>query len=78
MSGDFMSTLQDLISEVIPSQKYSVGVGVILNGYGASEPYSGRRITLSFSYVIETGEGKMERARDSKTAKSLFEHKKCN
>jgi hypothetical protein len=36
--------------------------------------YSGRRITLSFSYVTERGEGKMERARASKTAKSLSEH----
>jgi hypothetical protein len=36
--------------------------------------YSGRRITLSFSYVTERGEGKMERARGSKSAKSLSEH----
>jgi hypothetical protein len=33
--------------------------------------YSGRRITLSFSYVTERGEGKMERARESKTAESV-------
>jgi hypothetical protein len=36
--------------------------------------YSGYRITPSFSYVTERGEGKMERARGGKTAKSLFEH----
>jgi hypothetical protein len=36
--------------------------------------YSGRRISLIFSYVIERGEGKMERARGSKMAKSLSEH----
>jgi hypothetical protein len=29
--------------------------------------YSGRRITLTFSYVTERGEGKMEGARESKT-----------
>jgi hypothetical protein len=40
--------------------------------------YSGRRITLSFSYVTERREGKMERARESKTAKSLSEHIQCN
>jgi hypothetical protein len=33
--------------------------------------YSGRRITLSSSYVTEREEGKMERARGSKTARSL-------
>jgi hypothetical protein len=36
--------------------------------------YSGRRITPSFSYVTERGEGEMERARGSKTANSLSEH----
>jgi hypothetical protein len=35
---------------------------------------SGRRITVSFSYVTERGEGKVERAKGSKTAKSLSEH----
>jgi hypothetical protein len=35
------------------------------------ENYSGHRITLSLSYVTERGEGKMERAREGKTAKSL-------
>jgi hypothetical protein len=41
--------------------------------FGTTFPglYSGRRITLSFSYVTERGEGKMKRARKSKTAKSL-------
>jgi hypothetical protein len=33
--------------------------------------YSGRKITASFSYVIQRGEGKIERAEGSKTAKSL-------
>jgi hypothetical protein len=32
----------------------------------------------SFSYVTERGEGKMERGRGSKTAKSLSEHIYCN
>jgi hypothetical protein len=36
--------------------------------------YSGHRITLSFGYVTERGEGKMERAGGSKTAKNLPEH----
>jgi hypothetical protein len=36
--------------------------------------YSGRRITPSFSYVTERGEGKMERGGGGKTAKSLSEH----
>jgi hypothetical protein len=40
--------------------------------------YSERKITPSLSYVTERGEGKMERARGSKTAKSLSEHEKCN
>jgi hypothetical protein len=40
--------------------------------------YSGCRINLSFSYVTERGEGKMERARGSKTAESLSEHVYCN
>jgi hypothetical protein len=35
--------------------------------------YSGHNLTASFSYVTETREEKMERARGSKTAKSLFE-----
>jgi hypothetical protein len=36
--------------------------------------YSGRKINASFGYVTERGEGKMERARGIKTAKSLSEH----
>jgi hypothetical protein len=36
--------------------------------------YSGRKITASFSYVTEREEGNMERARGSKTAKSVSEH----
>jgi hypothetical protein len=47
MSNDFMSVLQDLIPEVIPSQKCHMNIGLILNSYGAmdiwnlrwSEPY---------------------------------------
>jgi hypothetical protein len=35
MSSDIMSVLQDLISEVIPSQKYHMNIDPILNGYGA-------------------------------------------
>jgi hypothetical protein len=35
-------------------------------------------MTSSFSYVTERGEGKMERARGSKTAKSLSEHVQKN
>jgi hypothetical protein len=33
--------------------------------------YSGHNITAIFSYITERREGKMERARGSKTAKSL-------
>jgi hypothetical protein len=33
VSADFVSTLQDLIPEVIPSQKCYVNMGQILNGY---------------------------------------------
>jgi hypothetical protein len=36
--------------------------------------YSGCKTTVSFSDVTERGEGKMERTRGSKTAKSLSEH----
>jgi hypothetical protein len=36
--------------------------------------YSGRNIIASVSYVTVRGEGKMERARGSKTSKSLSEH----
>jgi hypothetical protein len=36
--------------------------------------YSGRKITPSLGYVTVIGEGKMERARGSKIAKSLSEH----
>jgi hypothetical protein len=36
--------------------------------------YSGCNTTVSFSYVTEIEEGKMERARGSKMAKSLSEH----
>jgi hypothetical protein len=38
------------------------------------EDNSGRRITLSLSYITERGEGKIERARGGKTEKSLSEH----
>jgi hypothetical protein len=41
------------------------------NGGDEWKWYSGRKITASLSYVTENGEGKMERARGSKTAKSL-------
>jgi hypothetical protein len=37
----------------------------------AESEYSGRKITASFSYVTERGEGKKERARGSKTAKRM-------
>jgi hypothetical protein len=39
-----------------------------------SVPYSGRKITASFSYITESGEGKKERARGSKTAQSLSKY----
>jgi hypothetical protein len=44
----------------------------------STNKYSRRRITLSFSCVTERVEGKMERARGSKTTKSLCEHVKFN
>jgi hypothetical protein len=37
MSGDFMSILQELIPEVIPSQKCHMNMGLILIGYGAMD-----------------------------------------
>jgi hypothetical protein len=37
MFGDFISIFQNLIPEVIPSQKYPRNVGLILKGYGAIE-----------------------------------------
>jgi hypothetical protein len=37
MSRDFVSILQDLIPEVIPSQKYHMKTHPILNGYGAMD-----------------------------------------
>jgi hypothetical protein len=36
--------------------------------------YSDHNITASFSYVTERGEGKIKRARGSKTAKRVSEH----
>jgi hypothetical protein len=38
------------------------------------QSYSGRKITPSLGYVAVRGEGKMERATGSKTAKRLSEH----
>jgi hypothetical protein len=37
VSGAFMLILQDLIFEVIPSQKCQMNVGLILNCYGAMD-----------------------------------------
>lgn len=36
LSGDFMSTPQDLIPKVIPSLKCHINKGLILNRYGAT------------------------------------------
>jgi hypothetical protein len=37
VSSDQMSVVQDLILEVIPSQKSCMNIGLILNGYGAKD-----------------------------------------
>jgi hypothetical protein len=47
MSGDFMSILQDLIPEVIPSQKCHMNMNPIINGYRAMD------ISRSFETYVE-------------------------
>jgi hypothetical protein len=37
VSGDFILMLQDLIYEVVPSQKCHMNIGPVLNGYGATD-----------------------------------------
>jgi hypothetical protein len=37
VSGDFMSTLQNLIPEIIPRQKCRMNIGPVLTGYGTMD-----------------------------------------
>lgn len=49
LSGDFMSTPQDLIPKVIPCLKCHINKGLILNRYGATI------FEIQYSYVLHHG-----------------------